>query len=246
MTPLLSSTPLLVPGGVQLSRMSTALGEAFARPINRKYADYDHPLPDGRVPVMSPSGQLIGYYTPTQLWAKSIGFGDVAGSREVALNQYLLGQRDRLRDYRRRYMEAAYAGDIDKARAIDADYQKAYPGMGTLRDTLKKSDIEALHLRREIPRIERLLQTLPPEQRSVFGQIVSVSLGAQGANFLGIDPTLLEKGGTVKSRAEFRSHPPRPTTLDEGFGSAQLMRQFGEQRRDELTQTGFQSLQPFG
>lgn len=221
--------PLLVPGGVPAARLATAAAPGVARAINRPWADYESPTPDGRYGVYTGTGSLIGYYTPTQLWAKSIGLGDVQGTNEYALMKYMLSQRDRIREVRRNYLEAIARSDYKGAKAVQAEWSKMFPNMGPL--PVKKADITAIHMRREVPRIERLLETLPAELRPQFAQVVSASLGIYGAGLIGIDPALLGTG-TIHSRQSLR---PQRTPLS---GLPDSATQPPSQRSDSILQAG--------
>ena len=160
---------------------------------------------------------------------------------------YLLSQRDRIREFRRRYVEARAQNNMDKAQAIQAEYEKAYPGLGGIQ--LKKSDLEAIYLRREVTRIERLIQTRPPESREMFAGVVSASLGAQAPGFLGTDPGLL---GTTTTRQRHGARTvgpelpglPSPFRSQQGTGR-QPATQMGKQRRDMMQPRGFTSFQGF-
>lgn len=211
---LLMNLPLLVPGGIQAARLSTAAAPQVAEWIGRPYADYEQRTPDGRVPVFTKKGSLQGYYTPMQLYARAVGIGNVQGAEEVALARFMLGNRDRIRDIRRQYTEAVVGGDYARANAINAQYQKAYPGMGKIQ--VKKSDIKALQMRREMPRLERMVETLPAELRPVYTQLLSLSMGAQATQFLGVDPNLFSQprgarnaARTVPSTAGVYALPPQ-------------------------------------
>lgn len=201
--------PLLIPGGIGLSRLSQVAAPSAAKAFMRPYADYDGALPDGRVPIYSRDDTLIGYQSPVQLWARAVGLGDVTGTREAQVTKYLLRQRDRIRDFRRRYVDAAVANDTRTVDAVQQEFRKAYPGMGDIQ--LKKSDLRAVQLRREIPRLERLMRQLPEEYRQQFAAVVSTALaGVPAQEFLGVDPMLL---GNVRGADAARARPATPRGL---------------------------------
>lgn len=232
--PLKRTLPLLLPGGVGLAKASTFISPEAARAAGKPYADYSSPTPDGRIPVYTANGQLIGYYSRGQMFAKAVGIGDLNGDQERNLMTYLLGQRDRIRDFRRRYTEALLTGDIRQSDGIRAEWRKTYPGLGDI--PLKKSDVRAVQMRREIPRLERTLEMLPPELQPAFGAVVATSLGAQAGNFLGTDPSIWA-GGSARVRSGMRPARPNITGLPTGLfsppgESRQLATQLGEQRRD--------------
>lgn len=191
--------PLLLPGGVQAARMSTAVSPRIAEWFGRPFADYQSKTPDGRVPVFTKKGTLQGYYTPQQLWARAVGIGNPQGAQEVAMARFLLGNRERIREARRNYTEAIVQGDYTKANALNENFKRAYPGMGGIQ--IKKSDIKAYQDRRTIPRLERVVETLPVELRPLYSQILSLSMGSQAVQFLGVDPELFSQPRSTRNAA---------------------------------------------
>lgn len=238
------SLPLLLPGGVQLARMST-LWEPAAKAFGRPYADYENRTEDGRIPIYTANGSLQGTYSPIQLWARAVGIGDMYGPQEIAAMQVLVKNRDRIRGYRRDYLEKLILhNNPGAATAINKEYQQAFPGFGPIQ--IKESDINALQLRMEVPRLERILETLPKELRPAFNQLVAVSFGNKASEFMGIDPALLTDPATPTARSrnpqrtkfnrQIQKPPGRP-----GQGT-DLVREAGKQRRDEILGG---ALQPF-
>lgn len=196
------STPLLVPGGVGLARIAGTQSETVGKFIGKPWADYKNALPDGRVPLNTPDGNLIGYYTPTQLWARSFGIGDLNGTQDRALTQWMLKHRDRVSEVRRKYLDALADNDQRAADRVEAEYQKMYPGMGPI--PVKKSHIRALHLRRDVARVERVLENMPEEVRQQFAAATSVALANRGPSLLGLEGDGLASGRTVRERDPYR------------------------------------------
>ena len=208
-----SVLPLMVPGGVQLSRMIPAFGGYVApqmtaqlsQTIGRSYADYNQRMPDGRVAIYSADGVLKGFQTPVGIFAKAIGWNSITGDPEGDLTQYLVKQRDRIRNIRRSYVEAMAQNNTSKMETIQDDYKRLYPQLGPI--VVKEQDIQAVHARHDVGRVERILNTMPPEARSLFGPMVSVALGDTAQNFLGVDPALLGNGSSIKGRDQARVVP---------------------------------------
>jgi len=201
------SLPLLVPGGVGLSRAASALSPRMARAVGRPYADFTAPRPDGTVPMYSHSGNLIGFKRPIDMFADAVGWTSLTGSPVTELEGYLVKQRDKIREARRQYVEALAGNDIRKAQQINEQYKRAFPNLGDI--VIKQQDIQAVHLRHDVSRVERILQTLPVEARDVYGQMAGVALGEAAGAFTGVDPNLLA-GGTVRSRDVGRVVPRGP------------------------------------
>lgn len=198
--------PLLVPGGVALSRLSTSMSPEIAKALGKDYADYTAPLPDGRVPLYTSEGSLRGYFTHTQVWARSLGVsGPTTERHEKELESYLLAQRDRIRDYRKRYLDSVVDGDTEGADETRREYEEVYPGMGGL--TFRPEDMRAVYLRRSVPRLERMIATMPESVRGEFASMVTNTLAAETRNLIGVDPMLLQAPLTIRQRDPWREVP---------------------------------------
>jgi len=221
-TNLQRSLPLLVPGGVGFSRIASITGKAeIANFLGKPSADYSRTTPDGRVPMMDKHGALIGFYTPTQLFAKSIGLGDVNAEQELALNQWMEKYGQRTASMRQEYLTALQSGDVRKAQSIDRDYRRLNPGVGGL--PIKPQHLQALAARRDVSRLERQLETLPPELRGQFSAVSAISFGQSGPGFLGIPTDALTQYGTMKSRNPYRLQPPSGDIVGAGVQRVDTM-----------------------
>jgi hypothetical protein len=192
--PLRESLPLMIPGGVAAAR---AVGMGGAAPgiagtaaagasklIGRPYADYENRLPDGRIAVYTSEGSLVGYFTPGQIYARALGFAGPAKQAEQAVTKYLLAQRTNLREMKRTTMQALSENDPGHVLELSQDYQKMFPRAGGL--PIKKSDVRSLHLRQDISRVERLLETMPKELRAEYLQIIAAALGPNYPEIFGL------------------------------------------------------------
>ena len=207
---LVRQIPILVPGGVQMARMSTAYAPGVAEAIGRSFADYDQQLQDGRIPIYTSNGNFKEFVTPLQLHMQALGLppgGPGSIQKERELQQFLLGNRDRIREFRRQFVEAIDRNDVRSAEGINKAYQKAYPGFGKIQ--IKPTDIKAIRLRKMIPRLERVLETIPAELRPLFGEVITKVLAEQAEQLLGVDPALLQiPGFTIRQREVYRDLPP--------------------------------------
>jgi len=154
---------LLAPGGIAIRRLYKTLGP--------KYADYNNKTEDGRIPVYNDSRALIGAYTPWQLTMRALGVAPSSQQAEYDAAKWLLTQREKVRGYRREYLERLADNDVRGAEKINLDFQKAYPELGPLQT--QKSDLKAIHNRREISRLNRILKGFPREYQPLFGSMVS-------------------------------------------------------------------------
>jgi hypothetical protein len=206
---LQQTLPLLVPGGIAASRAIGYVpgvgGEGTAKLLGRYYADYKMPTPDGRVPVFSHDGNLIGYETIGQITAKAVGIPGAGGEvrNETEILQWLVQNRDRAREARRGYLEALFRNDTSAMMQVRESYESTF-GVPL---TIKETHVKAYQLRRDVPRIERVLATLPEDIRPQFAAILQQAIFAEGSGFLGIPPEELGRG-TPSSRMPLRATRP--------------------------------------
>jgi len=165
--PLAKVLPLLVPGGVALSRLSLR-SEAVAEMLGRQYVDYEHPTPDGKFPLHKANGQRVADITPTQLYMLELGFRPADLSDEQQFAMWLKKQRDTLREIRREAVEAYVENDMVALSKARQRWKKLY---GTDLQ-LKDSDLRALEDRKMLARAEILLKQLSPEVRPQFQQMM--------------------------------------------------------------------------
>lgn len=157
-----AAAALLIPGGIGARKAYRAL--------HPKYADYKNRTPDGRIPIYNNKHALIGAITPLQLTLKALGLRTSGIAAEQGAAQWLLAQREKIRAYRRDYLQALMENDNHKAEAVQREWVKAYPELGPLQ--VKKSDIRALENRRQISRLHRIEKGLPSAYRPLFSQIL--------------------------------------------------------------------------
>lgn len=157
-----AAASLLVPGGVA--------GRRLYRSLSPRFADYKNRTPDGRIPLYNDSHALVGTMSPLQLTLRAMGLKPAAPAAEQGAAKWLLAQREKLRAYRRDYLQALMENDNRKAENIQQEWKKAYPELGPLQ--VKKSDIRALENRREISRLHRIERGIPSAYRPLFSQVI--------------------------------------------------------------------------
>ena len=227
--------PLLMPGGIGAARAVGFVpgGQPLAEVVEKKYADYKNRTEDGRVPVYNAKGALLAYKTDTQMLASAFGLGDVAGARERELAKYLLAQRGKVRAMKKEYLQALYENDAPGATRILQSYERMFPGMGGL--PIKDTDIRALHLREDVARVERLLETMPPNLRPMYTDVVSTAMGAQAPQLLGLlEP--LKGTDTIRMREPYRRRSATETQkrISQGLHGVKLRDRLGMRGRDRL------------
>lgn len=241
--PLQRALPTLLPGGVEFTRMSSILPHAqeWAKFVGRPYADYSHPGPDGRVPMMSADGNLIGYYSPSQLFLQSWGFRSASQVQEQELVKIATANRDRIREMKRDYLGALYDNDPGDAQRIEAKWETAYPNLGPL--PITKADIRALHMRRDVARLERIMGTIPAGARPAFSSMISTGVAAQFPDFMGLQQEGMNFDLPPGQREPYR-HTPQAAV-------EQVLRQYepslhGVKLRDKMGLRGQSPQQTFG
>jgi len=206
--PLLRQLPLLVPGGVAAARAAEAVAPSVAKALGRRYADYDNIRDDGTIPVYSGAGALQGNLTPAQLWLDALGVvpgGIPTLQQERELTQFLKANTDRIVGYKRNFLDALYRNDFRKAEFIDAEYQNAM-GMGPI--AVKPQDWKATHVRHMIPRLERMLDSMPADVRDEYSGIVAQALMQESESLLGVHPAMLTITDTAAERDPYRQGQP--------------------------------------
>ena len=157
-----SAASMLIPGGIA--------GRKVYRTFSPRFADYKNRTPDGRIPVYNDKYSLIGTFSPMQLTLRALGLKPADVAAEQGAAQWLLSQRERLRGFRRDWLQALMENDNRQADKINQDFQKVYPELGPLQ--VKKSDIKAIENRRQISRIHRIEKGLPSAYRPLFSQML--------------------------------------------------------------------------
>lgn len=242
---LLHSTPLLVPGGVQLYRSMGLLppgipggemGRKAAQWAERTYADYEQPAPDGRIAVFSGKGVLKGYYTPWELVRAGLGIKGREMQTEEELVRMLVTNRDQIREYRREFLDKLFTNNPKGA----SDVQKEFKGRFGFELPVSERDLEAMQARRRMTRMEQVFRTLPPgPAREHFGRLIESALGTEGAGLLGIEPSLLGAPKPVRERARGRVTRPGPYLNRMGPTEAVNPATIGRQPYPQVSRFGF-------
>lgn len=164
--------PLLVPGGISAARaiglvpgLNEGVGQPAARWLGRKYADYAGRDPlTGRIPVYTGRGNLVGYYKPWEFVRHAMGIRGGEIDQEAELANRLRLDGDRIKDTRKRYLDALFANDPVGASRIEAEHQRRF-GKPI---SLTANQLEQMQVRRKMTRIEKQLASLPREVRPFY------------------------------------------------------------------------------
>jgi len=202
MQPLTQQLPVVIPSGVALARAQRYLypfiPQGARKILASEYADYPTRTADGRIPLYTSQGVLKGYHTPMQLIGRAMGLGAMSTEKERDLMEYLMKQRDIIREYRREYLEAIVSNDYHKAEKVQKEFQRHFPELGPI--VIHQRDLDAIRLRREIPRLERVMDTIPEQYRPFYGRMVGEILAGEAQRLMGVDPALLMAPRTTATR----------------------------------------------
>jgi hypothetical protein len=133
------------------------------------------------VPMYQSDGRLMGEYPTSDVVLRALGtdMGRFSNSSEV--NQFLLKNRDAMRDGRRRYIASVLGNNMSTAASIKGEFERRF-GMPL---TVTQQQMKAAIKLREEPITGRTLDTFDPTARDVYRQAVQQTLpGAlQGVAF---------------------------------------------------------------
>ncbi len=177
-----STAALFVPGGLAAKR-----GWKTWAP---RYADYGARTPDGKIPIYNKNRALISTQTPMQLVLRGLGLHPVGPTAERQMMQYLLSQREKIRQYRREYLEALGENDLRKAQKVNDEFQKKYPELGPLQ--IKKSDIRAVRNRKENTRLQRTIKGFPKDYQPLFQSMLEQAELVQLSETIDYNPESLQ------------------------------------------------------
>lgn len=206
--------PLMIPGGLQLMRILQQTSPKLASAFGRTYSDFSRPGPDGSIPTFNAEGQLIGYERPFDLVMKTLGLPGKLLSQNSAVSEqeafkYIMAQRDRMRAMKRDFLMNYAEGDTNAAMQINSEHTELYGYPVPVRP----QDWQAVQTNLMLPRIERMVNTIPKPERSRMGLLVSAALAGNAERFLGFDPELL---GVVSARERLRASSANPQYIPTG------------------------------
>lgn len=201
------SAALLVPGGIQMARLSQILVPEVAKFMGRGYADTSKTRADGSVPMFDKNGNLTGYKDTFDLFLSGIGIpGKLLSpngeTKTKEVERYLLKQRDTIREMRSQFVNAYLDGDPVSAEKISEKHMADY-GHGI---QVRQQDWDAASMSRFVPRMERIAKTLPAQTRSRFLFLAHTALSGSGEQFLGVDPQVFSQ---PRRRVAELLRPPR-------------------------------------
>lgn len=208
--------PRLIPGGVGLARLFAVsppgigmgkdnyLGD-LASKMQRSYADYANPTPDGLVPFYKGDGTFVDFRKPVDLILQGVGLDLGKSQVKGELDGYLVKQREQILEYRNRFLTAMFANNISKAMGIKKEFERRFK----IPLTITKENLRSRMRNRNITRTERIADRLPPEARSTYGGFMA----ARGAE-MGIDPSAFNPETPTSTSRSKEFARPQNNNLD--------------------------------
>lgn len=169
--------PRVVPGGVAISR---ALGVASPSEtlqglgLQRTYADWRQSQ-GGMVPVFNMDGRFMGQYPTSDVVLRAFGADMGRFGNPQELSQFLVKNRDAIREGRRQYIAAVLGNNMGAAKRVKAEFEKRFGMPLTVTQEQMK---QAVKLREESV-VSRTLETMDRDARDVYQQAVAQTLPGQ-------------------------------------------------------------------
>ena len=205
--------PRVVPGGIALARALNAFPKIdsplgnLSPLLQRRYADWSNPTPDGLIPVYKADGRAIDQQPPAVLIQRALGVDLGRWKDQYELEGWMVKNREEIVEARRQYLNAMLGNNTGRAMRIAEDYEKRFG----LKLTVSKAQIDSAVRLRTVMRPERLLDRIPPDLRQKYAQIA----GATRGRSMGVTEEELMSGRSAKLRDAQRHEAVRldPETL---------------------------------
>ncbi len=179
---LRSTLPRIVPGGVAGSRILGALPSLpVVGGMQKQTIDWGAMTEEGQVPVFDADGTLVKYAWPVDVTLRALGVDGGRWNDSAKLTRWLVANRERIVDYRRRYVQAVLAGEMADAKGIASEYQTAYGVPLTVTQDQWRRAVQS----RERPSMERAYEMVPKDLRAGFARQMGTrggDLGVPGAS----------------------------------------------------------------
>ena len=169
--------PRSLPAGIALSRLVGTLPQSEtlqAVGLQKTFVDWNQ-AKEGMAPVFKSDGRFMGQYPTSDIVLKSLGADFGRFSQPQELSQFLLKNRDAIREERRRYIAAVLGNNMGAASRVKAQFEKRFGLPLTVTQQQMK---DAIKLREESV-AGRTLGTIDRTARDVYQQAVAETLPGQ-------------------------------------------------------------------
>ena len=166
--------PRVLPSGIALSRGLSTIDKnetLQAVGLQKTYADWSKSQ-NGMVPMYQGDGRLMGEYPTSDVVLRALGTDMGRFSNSAEVNQFLLKNRDAMRDGRRRYIASVLGNNMSAASSIKGEFERRFGMPLTVTQEQMRSAIKL----REEPITARTLETVTPTARDVYRQAIEQTL----------------------------------------------------------------------
>jgi hypothetical protein len=167
--------PLVVPGGVAISRALGAMPKSETLQslgLQKRYAAWDQADAEGNVPVFDQNSRLLGMYSGSDIVLRSMGTDMGRFQNQGEVTQFLLKNRDQMRDLRRQWIASVLANDMSKATKIKANYERQFGMPLTVTQQQMK---EAVRIREESV-AGRTLQSMDKDLQKQYQDVMQATV----------------------------------------------------------------------
>jgi hypothetical protein len=167
--------PLVVPGGVAISRALGAMPKSETLQslgLQKRYAAWDQADAEGNVPVFDQNSRLLGMYSGSDIVLRSMGTDMGRFQNQGEVTQFLLKNRDQMRDLRRQWIASVLANDMSKASKIKANYERQFGMPLTVTQQQMK---EAVRIREESV-AGRTLQSMDKDLQQQYRDVMQATV----------------------------------------------------------------------
>jgi len=133
---------------------------------------------------------------------------------EQGLTRFLLGNRDRIREMKRRYLEELF---LNNNQAAAEKINREHIRLFGKPIEIKSRDEKNIQARLLLTRTDKILTTLPPELRGQFQTVAATAFSGALPGFFGTDPATLGVGQQSQRLAASAS-VNAPAPQQGGFG----------------------------
>jgi hypothetical protein len=167
--------PLVVPGGVAISRALGAMPKSETLQslgLQKRYAAWDQADAEGNVPVFDQNSRLLGMYSGSDIVLRSMGTDMGRFQNQGEVTQFLLKNRDQMRDLRRQWIASVLSNDMSKASKIKANYERQFGMPLTVTQQQMK---EAVRIREESV-AGRTLQSMDKDLQKQYQDVMQATV----------------------------------------------------------------------
>lgn len=169
--------PRTIPSGIALSRALGSFGPSEtlqAIGLQKTFVDWSQ-AQGGMAPVFKSDGRFMGQVPTSDIVLKALGADMGRFNQPQEMSQFLLKNRDAIREERRRYIAAVLGNNMSAASSVKAQFEKRFGLPLTVTQQQMK---EAIKLR-EKSIVERTLGTMDVTVRDMYQRAVQEHLPGQ-------------------------------------------------------------------